>query len=183
MSDPLLTLITAKGSQESIHSTHATHSTTPPSPSSNVEAPTEPQSKLPVYDAKDYLNDPQNKALLQPAAAQPVQLGGPQTNYHIAAFNTLCQSKGIQPIFELDGSQFGFGGLLRIGDRVVTTDKTWSSKKAAKEALAKDGIEVVKIKEANRAPSAAAAGAPVNWIGILGGEYKLHFDRATLPRI
>ena len=146
---------------------------------------------LPVYDVESYLNDPKNQALLHSASknstagpsakkdnkgpsgqvggTEPVQLGGPKTTHYTGVLNQLCQKKGLNPLFEIDGpnGMQGFGGRLKVGEEVVAQglETRWQSKKEAREELARMGIERVKQMESHNIAQEKAE----NWIGRLLG--------------
>ena len=183
MSDLISSLIVPKTSQESFQSAHSQ----PPSP---LVKPTRQNTELQIYDIDAYLNDEKNKVLLainvkqnqnegsssegkqranNGSPPEPVQLGV-RTSQHVTTLFHLCQERSIVPEFEIDGNQDGFGGVLRIGEQTVAGKQKWGSKKAAKEALAEKGVEVVKGIEAKRkSPPARGGASPENWIGKLLG--------------
>lgn len=141
---------------------------------------------LAIYDAETYVNDPKSQALLAANAkntptnpgkshdgAPPsnlVPVGAPKTNHHVTTLYMLCQKRGIVPEFEIDGSQSGFGGWLKIGNETISRDERWSTKKDAKEGLAERGVEVVRgMQEREGAPAAGVQ----NWVGQLQGRLEL----------
>lgn len=118
---------------------------------------------------------------------EPVQLGNPQTSYHVAQLNHLCQERGLRPIFEFaEPTAQRFSVVLRFGEVVVTLggdregerqgdgNATFGSKRGAKEAVAAKGIEVLKEMpvpgSATAALGGAGAGAEENWVGKLAGK-------------
>lgn len=142
-----------------------------------------------MYSVESFLNDPQNAALLvkstpqttnlsrtiPPQTLEPVQLGS-KTSHQVSALYNLCQSKGITPEFEIDGEAdvADFGGVLRIEGFTITSDKRARSKKEMKEALAEQGVEVVKQIQAKSKGFAGRENAEKkNWVGILHGEYMI----------
>ena len=180
MSDILKSLIAPKTSQDSFHSTRS-------QPSSPLVEPTNQASTLPFYDIDAFLNETSNQALLSSTTnqnqgssskakraacssspPQPVQLGV-RTSNHVAALNHLCQARGLVPEFEIDGDQSGYGGVLRIGEQTVGSEKNWRSKKEAKEWLAEKGVEIVRRIEGKRKVSTEGGGTSENWIGKLLG--------------
>ena len=185
MSDILPSLIVPKGSQESFRSAQS-------QPSSLLVEPVHEAAELPIFHIDNYLNDPKNRALLDPNthqqqnqgssfcakppandnSPQPVQLGvktsNPSTN--VVALYHLCQERGLLPEFEIDGNQNGFGGVLRLGEHTVVSEQKWRSKKEAKEGLAEKGVFVVgQIEVKGKSPAAGGGGSSENWIGKLLG--------------
>ena len=189
----------SNGSQESFHSVS---SQPPPSsvpiPSSQAQEPTPPSSSqaqasyfqaagLPVYDIDSYLTDPNNAELLKKTpkgnqsqhktpqrasnSLEPVLLGS-KTSHHVSALNSLCQLKGVMPIFEIDGdiSNADFGGVLKIGEITIASDERWHSKKEVKEALAEKGLDAVKTMDAKRKEPGTRGEAGRNWVGMLLGK-------------
>ncbi len=188
MSDIISSLIVPKSSQESFYSTQS-------QPSSPLVRPASQAAKLPLYDVDAFLNDPNNKALLSSNAnqsqgsssrtkqaasnispPQPVQLGV-KTSNHIVALYHLCQDRGLVPEFEIDGDQSGFGGVLKIGEQSVGSERKWKTKKEAKDRLAEKGVEVVRRTEAKGKSPAGGGGTLENWVGRLLG---MHSRNAML---
>ncbi len=199
MSDLLASLLVAKSnsSQESFQSSYsqpppssgpAATSLTPdmnPPASSQTQASAFQDEGFPVYDIDLYLAAPENAASSTQAPnkgsnsqhkstqvvgnpLRPVSLGS-KTRHHVAALNTLCQTKGLTAVFEIDGV-VDFGGVLKIEETTVTSEERWSSKKDAKEGLAEKGMDVVKAMEAKRKQLATPGEAGKNWVGMLLGE-------------
>lgn len=80
------------------------------------------------------------------AAVHPIQLGEPTSSFHTAELYQLGQKLGIVPGFDFEGdSQLGWGGRLRLGERIITKDgMRWQTKKAAKVELAELGLEAMR---------------------------------------
>ncbi len=197
MADLLESLLLQNSSQESFHSLAehpspssptdptANHDSATPQPSSQSQLPALQAAGLPIYDVDAYLAAPKNAALLHRAPdrrnapmkppqpetdpAQPVSLGSKST-HHTIALNLLCQQKGLQPEYQIDGSNASFGGLLKVGDVTIASDERWHSKKEAREALAGMGLETVKGVEAKRKEPGTPGEKDKNWIGMLYGE-------------
>ena len=194
MSSLILPKNGSNGSQESFHSVS---SQPPPNsvlmPSSQAEEPTSPSSSqaqascfqaagLLVYDIDSYLTDPKNAELLKKTpkgnqsqhktpqrasnSLEPVLLGS-RTSYHVSALNSLCQLKGVMPIYEIDGdiSNADFGGVLKIGEITIASDERWHSKKEVKEALAEKGLDAVKTMDAERKELGTPGEARRQWFG------------------
>jgi hypothetical protein len=97
----------------------------------------------------------------------------------MSRFNWLCQKYALASEFEIDevGLQ-AFRGRLRVGGRELADDgPPHSSKKAAKEAIAAQGVELVEqliqrgqLGQLGAAASAVAEAPALNWIGKLIGE-------------
>jgi len=121
---------------------------------------------------------------------EPVQLGNPQSSYHVAQLNHLCQERGLRPIFEFaEPTAQRFSVVLRLGEVVVTLggdgegvghgagNATFGSKRGAKEAVAAKGLEVLKdmpVPGTEAGPGGAGAGAEENWVGKLAGKEPSH---------
>lgn len=103
------------------------------------------------------------------ARVQPVQLGEPTSSFHTEELNQLGQKLAIVPQYDFEGdNQQGWDGTLRLGERTITKmGKRWQTKKAAKEALAELGLEVMKgtTSEENMVNMR-------NWAGMLHEFYK-----------
>ena len=199
MSDLLASLLVAKSnsSQESFHSSCSqpppssgpiARSLSPdvnPPASSQTQASAFRNAGFPVYDIDLYLADPKdaasstlapNKRSSPPHESTqvvsnqlaPVPLGS-KTRYHVAALNTLCQTKGLPLVFEIDGL-VDFGGVVKIGGTTVTSEERWRSKKDAKEGLAEKGLEVAKTMDVKGMRYETSGEAGKNWIGMLLGE-------------
>ena len=156
-----------------------------PAPSSTADTTSALQAAgIPVYDIDSYLA--QNAGLRSTSSAnnvnaskkhttttlsspEPVSLGT-RTGFHVSALNTQCQGKGILPVFEIEGTT-DFGGVLKLGGAVVTTDQRWRSKKEAKEGLAEKGLEVVKKIGARQKSPGEPKEQGKNWVGLLHGAY------------
>lgn len=77
--------------------------------------------------------------------------------------------RGLTPRFEIEGNQDkGFGGNVKIGEKTVTTEDRWRSKKAAKEGLAEKILDFVKELPSQKRKRPAAE-PEENWIGLLHG--------------
>ena len=198
-----------KGSQKSFNSassqpppssiTQATSQVQEPTPptTSQSQALAFRTTGLPIHDIDTFLTDPSNAQLLektpkgnqsQPRDAQrssdsvdPVSLGS-KTSHHVPALNHLCQLKGISAVFEIDGdaSHADFGGVLKIGNVIVTREERWHSKKEAKEALAEKGLETVKMMEVKKKEPGMSGEVAKNWVGMLHGKAFEAGYRATL---
>ena len=196
MSDLLASLLVTKSnsSQESFHSSC---SQPPPSSapiatdanhpaSSQKQTPAFPDAGFPVYDIDLYLADlkdaassttaPNKQSNSQHESTQvtsnqlePVSLGSRKPRYHVSALNTLCQTKGLTPVFEIDGL-VDFGGVVKIGGTTVTSEERWRSKKDAKEGLAEKSLDVVKTMDAKGKQPETTGEAGKNWVGMLLGK-------------
>ena len=188
----------SNSSQESFHSS-CSQSPPSPAPvatssssdvnhpaSSQKQAPAFPDAGFPVTDIDSYLADPKDAASSTPAPdkrsdsqhestqvtrnqLEPVSLGSRKPRYHMAALNTLCQTKGLTPIFEIDGL-VDFGGVVKIGGTTITSEERWRSKKDAKEGLAEKSLDVVKTMDAKGKQPETSGEAGKNWVGMLLGE-------------
>ena len=122
------------------------------------------------YDINAYLSDPANAALLNSAMTKP------QTGYYVSLLYQICQTKGLTPLFEIEGVSGSaiFSGVLRVGDITVTLNDACRSKKEARERLAERAIEPVKASQF-RIPinptlvAADEADKDQNWIGMVQG--------------
>lgn len=179
-------------SNESFHSTNEKpnqssgfHPTN--APTSN--ALTLPNSGLSIRDVDDYFADPTTAALLdsapyprrqgaksKPLAStiipEPIPLGF-KTSHHVSALNTLSQSKGLgPPVFEIEGQDdvADFGGLVKVGEMTIVSERRWRSKKEAKEGIAEEAMNTVNGMEAKRKEPSTRPGVKENWIGILQGK-------------
>ena len=200
MIDLLNSLVLPSSSQESFHSLAEHFSSSSPtagpanhdsatSQSPSLSQPSALQAAgLPIYDVDTFLAAPENATLLHQAPdrknaptqrwkseinpPQPVSLGSRST-HHVTTLNLLCQQKGLVPDFQIDGSASNadFGGLLKIGDVVITRDERWHSKKEAREALAERGLETVKGMEAEKKGPNTLGVKDKNWIGLLHGQF------------
>ena len=188
----------SNSSQESFHSScsQPPHSSGPVATSSSPDAKPPASSQrqasafqdtgIPVYDIDLYLADTEDAASSTPAPnersssqhdssqvirnqLEPVPLGSKKPRYHVSALNTLCQVKGLTPVFEIDGLM-DFGGVVKIGGTTVTSEERWRSKKDAKEGLAEKGLDVVKTMDAKGKQSETLGEAGKNWVGMLLGE-------------
>lgn len=139
-----------------------------------------------VISVDDYLERPQTKAFLAAANAnsngkssedktngslavvQPVKLGEPTSSFHTAELNQLGQLLRIVPEYNLEGdSQQGWGGKLTLGERVITEEGIrWQTKRAAKDGLAKLGVEAMKAMT-----SVQDRLKTRNWAGLLHEYY------------
>ena len=171
---------------------------TPPPPSASastaaLQATALRAAGLPVYDVDAYLNDPKNVALHSTTTAkssnkkstptmtaagnpEPVLLGT-STTHHVAALNQQCQAKGFLPVFDIEGDAINvdFGGVLKIGDVTISSDRRWRSKKEAREGLAEKGLEALKGLAARARESGAQPAAPGrNYVGQLLGRSILY---------
>ena len=86
----------------------------------------------------------------------------------MGALNTQCQSKGFLPVFEIEG-ETDFGGVLKLRDVNITSDRRWASKKEAREGLAEKGLETVNGMEAKQRELGTLEGRK-NWVGMLHGK-------------
>lgn len=191
MADILSSLAAANGSHESFHSTNshpAVGDTISQSPG-QVQIAALQAAGLPVHDVDTFLNSPENQALLAEAVSRkqtsqakqsstvgsnsgssgPVLLGGTKTSHNIKALNEICQRKGLQLEFEIEGDQSGFSGWVSVGGENITTDKKWPSKKEAKEALAGMAMLSAGTLEAKANATPGGSGQE-NWIGKLLGK-------------
>ncbi|KAG8533768.1 uncharacterized protein KY384_001509 [Bacidia gigantensis] len=152
-----------KSSNESFHSTRSQGSHSSPS-----QAPVESHESLPLFNISDYLNEPASAALLastgskrksshsntphkasftSPDSLEPIPLGN-KTSHHVPALNHLCQGKGLPaPLFDIDqdgeGDDARFGGAIRVGSTKLGCQKTWRSKKEAREGLSEEAMPTV----------------------------------------
>ena len=198
MTDLLESLVLPNSSQESFHSlvehpppssstdTSANHDSAAFQTSSQSQPSALQAAGLPIYGVDAYLAAPENAALLHRAPdrknapmkqsntdldpAQPVSLGS-KSSHHVTALNLLCQQKGFLPEYQIEGnvSNADFGGLLKIGDITIASDKRWHSKKEAREALAEMALESVKGMEDQRKGPGTPGEKDRNWIGMLAG--------------
>ena len=208
MADLLTSLLLPNSSQESFHSSAEHPSPSSPTDASANHPSATPQSSfqsnlpaiqaagLPIYDVDAYLAAPENANLLHRAPdrknaptkqpkpeidiTRPIPLGS-KSGHHVSALYMLCQQKRLKPNFEIDGdaSNADFGGLLKIGDKTIASDKRWHSKKEAREALAQMGIEIVKGIEATSKESSTRKEEDKNWVGMLMRECSILSDRST----
>ena len=195
MSDLLDSLVLrSSSSQESFHSLNSELTTSIHESSGPIGHDAALRAKgIEIYDAETFLNNPKTIALLeQPtnksrrksgqqntqsnanSPLEPLSLGS-KTSYHVSALNTLCQSRGVVPVFEIDGdaSNVDFGGILKFGDITIASDERWRSKKEAREALAERGMERAKnleVKSRQTGTSGALPKDAKNWVGMLHGK-------------
>lgn len=195
MPDLLSSLAAANGSHESFHSTHTSPDTAAAinQDPANTNIAALQAAGLSIYDIDAYLADPKSQALLNDtlsrkqkgvnsnkasiaqsssSSTEPVLLGGPKTSHNTQALYDLCNRKGVRPEFEYEGDERGFSGSVTINGQTISTDKTWPTKKAAKEGLAERAIPLVNsiVLVPDVDPAAAAADSKVNWIGKLLGK-------------
>ena len=202
MVNPLRPLVSHNSSQESFHSLAEHPSPTDVSAdqdqnstahqaSSQSQLPAQQAIGLPIYGVDAYLAAPENAALLHRAPdrrnaptnqpnqemnpAQPISLGS-TSSHHMTALNLLCQQKGLVPSFQIDGENSDFGGLLKIGDVTIASDKRWRSKKETKEALAEMGLDAVKGMAAKKKEPSTPGEKDKNWIGILNGQCPVYSE-------
>ncbi|SLM36826.1 Double-stranded RNA-binding domain [Lasallia pustulata] len=173
MADLLRHLI-VPGSPESFHTANSDKAPSPPASSETTEEAglTSPRSEnhcstatvhttalqaagLPVYDIDEYLASPATQAVLDSSTdpTEPVQIGGPKTSHFVPLLNTLCQAKGLTPVYEILAQDGRFGAKLTVGGETVEREGTWTTKKEAREKLAECGVEVVR----DLTPTAASA--------------------------
>ena len=199
MADLLESLVLHNISQESFHSlaehplpssltdVSTNQASDTPQPTSQSQLSALQAAGLPIHNVDAYFAAPENAALLHRAPdrknattqqskpglepAQPVSLGS-KSSHHVTTLHLLCQQKGLVPDFQVDGdaSIASFGGVLKIGDVTITSDERWHSKKEAREALAKKGLETVKGMEGKRKGKSAPGEKDKNWIGMLAGK-------------
>lgn len=157
-------------------------SNAPPAASAFSSSAAFQQVGLDVYDIDQYLSENANlrvtpthgKALSKgssPAAngtTEPVALGT-KTSYFVGALNTQCQCKGFLPVFEIEGDT-DFGGVLKLRDVNITSDRRWASKKEAREGLAEKGLETVRRMEAKQKEPGIPQEGRKNWVGMLHGK-------------
>lgn len=76
----------------------------------------------------------------------PIPLGGPRSAEHIALLYQLCQKRAIQPEFVFEQRGARHQASLILGNVLLHSEdgRTYSTKKEAKEVLAKKGVELVK---------------------------------------
>lgn len=115
------------------------------------------------HDINTYLSDPSNAALLNKAISKP------QTGYYVSQIYQTCQTKGLTPVFEVEGHNSIFTGTLKVGDVTVTLNDPCRSKKEARERLAEKAIEPVKALSILNSTSAPENDEDKNqnWIGML----------------
>lgn len=90
------------------------------------------------------------------------------TNRYLAILNKESGMRGLTPRFEIEGNQrTGFGGNVKIGEKTITSEKKYRSKKAAKEGLAEIAGEVVKAMPGQKRKRVEEN--EENWIGLLHG--------------
>lgn len=186
MPDVLSSLAAANGSHESFHSSHTSPDTAAAIDQASVNSANNhiaafQAAGLPAHNIDTYLNDPENQALLasrskskKAVAAQssssgnePVLLGVSRTSHHVKTLYDICNPKGLEPEFAIEGDYQGFSGWVSINGRTVGTDEKWPNKKAAKEALAERAIPLINSMPSLVAKPAADAESKVNWIGKL----------------
>lgn len=142
---------------------------------------------LDVQNVESYLSNPETSRLLKAASAPtawptfaegsvaPVQLGPARSSQCISELTQIAQQRGLQAHFDFDEPQRQrFTGALRLGTHVVRLPDgvTFGSKREAKEALAAEGLEVLRRLPAAAAPGGGQAGlegGEENWVGKLVG--------------
>lgn len=78
--------------------------------------------------------------------------------------------RGLLPRFEIEGDQrIGFGGNVTVGDKTITSEERWHTKKAVKEGLAEKAVEIVKAMPLLKRKRSVGE-IQENWIGMLHGE-------------
>lgn len=95
------------------------------------------------------------------------------TSHHVPLLHRESQIRALTPRFEIEGDQhIGFGGTVKIGEKTITTEVRWQSKKAAKEGLAANAVDIVKAMPLPKRKRLAAEGqgqGQENWVGMLYG--------------
>ncbi|KAL8745660.1 MAG: hypothetical protein Q9190_002237, partial [Brigantiaea leucoxantha] len=187
MEELLKTFIVHKSSQESFYSSHSQPDspTVTPSTQSNSDATTK-TAGLPIYDVETYLQDPRNQSLLTGSSTNspskgtetthgpftgPVQLGAPKTSHYVPSLYRLCLGKGVVPEYEIEGDPgHGFGGTLKLGNEIITSEERRQNKKEAKEMLAGKAIPTVRqMFQAGRDIKSVTTTTTKekNWVGML----------------
>lgn len=149
----------------------------PPSASPTLSPPLEPCSKgaagTKYPDAATYLMRPEVIALLASGSKEPKAktiVVSQTTSHHLSLLHQESQTRGLLPRFEIEGDQrMGFGGNVKVGDKTITTEERWQTKKAAKEALAEKAVSVVKTMPSLKRKRSIGE-TQENWIGMLHGE-------------
>ena len=178
MADIMASLVLPKqASQESFHSTQSHSSQLLPNPGPAVA------NAVTLQDVDAFLDECQNRQALDSKAkvigaagpkstphdeAQwPVPIGQSRSSQYIQTLHYLCQKRGIVPEFEIDGDNGDWGGWLKINEHNIGSDRRWPSKKAAREGLAENAIEIVKSIQVGGVQ--ASTGNQINWVGKLMG--------------
>lgn len=151
-------------------------STMPPSASLTSSPPLELYSKDaagPGYpDAASYLMRPEIVALIASGSKEPkpqITVVSQTTSHHLPLLHQESQMRGLLPRFELNGDQrMGFGGNVKVGDKTITSEERWQTKRAAKEGLSEKAVEIVKAMPPLKRKRSAGE-TKENWIGMLYG--------------
>lgn len=146
----------------------------PPSASPTSSPPLEVCSKdaaVPVFpDAASYLMRPEVIALMAIGSKElksRTAVVSKITSHHLPLLNQQSQMRGIVPRFEIEGDQrMGFGGNVKVGDKTITSEERWQTKKAAKEGLSEKAVEIVKAMPSLKRKRSAGE-TQENWIGML----------------
>ena len=183
-SSELSGLVALNGSHESFHSTKSSQI-----PMADSQLASDPQTSvlqsrdLQLQDIEEFLSSPDMQALLttsggkqrafvgsNSSTTEPTQLGAPKTSHHVTLLYLQCQQRGLNPEFEIEGVQNGFGGSVTINGQTFSSDEQWHSKKEAKEGLSQKALPFVQAME-HRVKLAVAP--QENWIGKLLGKTAL----------
>lgn len=195
MTDLLTSLVdpsNLNSSQESFHSISSqppSHDIAMAEPTTHAHASAFQAAGLPIFDAESFLTDPKHASLRDKAASatkpksqtskraqqssdtgEPVSLES-KTSHYVGALNTLCQTKGFLPVFEIEGdaSVPDFGGALRLRDVTIASEERWHSKKEAREALAQKGLETARGMPKEKSTDTGGDMDERNWVGMLLG--------------
>ncbi len=137
------------------------------SPSSSSPPPPSSSSMT-----SDFYADPNIQAIMESSQGKVVR-----TSQAVSRLYELCQPRGLQPefLFEEPWPQ-NFKVRLIIAGRDISEGKLFPNKKAAKEAIARKGIEVLmndpELASKGSLVMMSAGGPPTgeNWVGKLMGE-------------
>lgn len=93
-----------------------------------------------------------------------------KTSHNLPLLHQESQTRGLLPRFEIEGDQrIGFGGKVTVGDKTITREERWHTKKAAKEGLAEKAVGIV-IAMPPLKRKRSVGEIQENWIGMLHGD-------------
>lgn len=123
-------------------------------------------------DATSYLMRPEIISLIASGSKEPkpqTTVVSQTTSHHLPVLHQESQMRGLLPRFELKGDQrMGFGGNVKVGDKTITSEERWQTKRAAKEGLSEKAVEIVKAMPSLKRKRSAGE-TQENWIGMLHG--------------
>lgn len=146
---------------------------------SNIAPSAMPPSASPTLSSplglgiESYLMRPEVIGLLACGAkeSEPKIPVSQTTSHNLPLLHQESQQRGLLPWFEIEGDQrIGFGGNVTVGDKTITSEERWHTKKAAKEGLAEKAVGIVKAMPLSLKRKGSVGETQENWIGMLHGE-------------